>query len=308
MDESPTRVPAGSLPVRGYDDKNRTIEHPSAAELASRVRAIGQEGSQFIVLLRIPHMPHDSLQAGLGDAPGTLLVSFRTGDDPWQEATVPAEAAPGLFLAWAANEPGWQGDHAWERAGWWNPADPPEPDPEAAAWASGQAQRFIDEGYLEFDELVDALHELSDSDPRLSSAQAQAIAAPLWRERVAAQAAWGASDCDRLTAAFADLDGRGIVARENFACCQNCGTTEIWGEADDATRGYAFFHMQDTEYAPQGAVHLSYGSRSDATEDVESIGEEIVKVLGEHGLRTEWNGSRKTRIEVLVPDWRRRLK
>lgn len=308
MDESPTRVPNGSLAVRGYDNRNHTIEHPSAAELSARVQAIGQEGSEFLVLTRIPYMPHDTLQAGRNDEHSPLLVSFRVGEEPWQEAEVPAEAGPALFLAWAANEPGWQGDHAWERAEWWDPVDPPEPDPETAAWATEQAQRYIDEGYLEFDELVESLHELSESQPRLSTMQARAIVSPLWRERVAEQTAWGVSDCDRLTEAFADLDGRGIVARENFTCCQNCGSTEIWGEADDATRGYAFFHMQDTEHAPGGSLHLAYGSRSNTVEDVVAIGGEVVKVLGEHGLRTEWDGSNKTRIEVLVPDWRRRLR
>jgi len=36
-----------------------------------------------------------------------------------------------------------------------------------------------------------------------------------------AQREWpSVTDCDRLDRAFADLNGRGIVARQNFACCK----------------------------------------------------------------------------------------
>src|SRR4029079_1351153 len=73
-----------------------------------------------------------------------------------------------------------------------------------------------------------------------------------------AQREWpSVTDCDRLDRAFADLNGRGIVARQNFACCSNCGHAEI-GEEIDAEKergtkviGYTFFHLQDTERAAE---------------------------------------------------------
>lgn len=299
--------PTERLAVRGYDNHNRHFANPATTDLSEQVRLLGHGDSEFIVLLRIPYMPHDSMQASRSGETGPISVSFRIGEEPWMEADVPADEAPALFLAWAREEPGWQGDHAWEQAEWWLPADTAAPDPETATWAAGQAQRFIDEGYLEFEEIVQNLHEMTDSDQELSTMQARAITTPLWRARVAEQADWGVTDCEVLTAAFEELDGRGIVAREHFTCCQNCGSTEIWDEAGSETRGYVFFHMQDTERAVHGSLHLAYGARSNEPEDVAAIGREVVEVLNANGLDTEWDGSDKSRIEVVDLDWKRKL-
>ena len=39
---------------------------------------------------------------------------------------------------------------------------------------------------------------------------------------------WPATtDCDRLDAAFAELEGAGIAARANFTCCSTCGESEL---------------------------------------------------------------------------------
>src|SRR5262245_61330412 len=47
----------------------------------------------------------------------------------------------------------------------------------------------------------------------------------------AEEATWkGPTDCDRLDAAFAALQRRGVVARQNFSCCSNCGHGEMWDE------------------------------------------------------------------------------
>jgi hypothetical protein len=74
------------------------------------------------------------------------------------------------------------------------------------------------------------------------------------------------TDCDRLDAAFEELERNGIVARANFTCCSNCGRAEIGGPMQEAAarglcvRGYAFFHQQSTERAVEGSgVMLKYG-------------------------------------------------
>src|SRR5262249_15271978 len=41
-------------------------------------------------------------------------------------------------------------------------------------------------------------------------------------------------DCDRLDAAFAAMQRRGVIARQNFSCCSNCGHGEMWGEMRSA--------------------------------------------------------------------------
>jgi hypothetical protein len=302
-----THTPDEPLPVRGRDNEDRTFAHPTAAELAERVRRLGSGGEEWIVVDRVPQMPHDVVQAASEREGAPLEVSFRIGDEPWREAVLDPDAAAEVFVAWARDEPGWEGDHPWVLAEWWRPEPAPEPDPAAAAEARELAATYLAEGYLPFDEVVRELHEQSEGDPPLTAAQAGAILAPMWRARVAEQAAWGTTDCDRLTAAFAELDRNGIVARERFTCCQNCGTFEIWEEAGPATRGYAFFHMQDAESAVDGSLYLSYGSRTDDADEAVAIGHEIVKTLAAHGLRPEWDGSVRTRVLITDLDWRKRL-
>src|SRR5438046_2664744 len=42
------------------------------------------------------------------------------------------------------------------------------------------------------------------------------------------QAGWESpTDCDRLDEAFAVLNQKGIVARQDFSCCNNCGHLDI---------------------------------------------------------------------------------
>ncbi|HEY1093764.1 MAG TPA: hypothetical protein VGE61_03615 [Glycomyces sp.] len=299
-------TPDEPLAVRGYDDRRPKFAHPTASELEARVRDVSEGTVEWIVVERVPYLPHDTIQAA-GDGDGRLVVSFRTGDEPWLEAVLDADVAAGLFAAWARREPGWEGGHPWAPAEWWDPAPVPAPAPEAAAETTVLAARYLQEGYLAFDDMVQALEDMSEADPPITRAQAREILAPMWREHVAAQADWGVTDCDRLTAAFAELDAGGIVAREHFACCQNCGVSEIWGEADPDDRGYVFFHMQDTESAGDGVLYLAYGSRSNLAEETVAVGHDVVEVLQAHGFRTSWDGSERTRLQITDLEWQKRL-
>ncbi|GAA2630188.1 DUF6891 domain-containing protein [Paractinoplanes durhamensis] len=117
-----------------------------------------------------------------------------------------------------------------------------------------------------------------------------------------AQATWPErTDSDRLTAAFRALDESRIVAREDFACCQNCGVTAIRDEvlAGSRARGYVFYHEQDAERAVLGGgLWLAFGPSA-------QIGEEIVAALRAEGLHVEWDGSPQQRIDVRLR-WARR--
>ena len=120
------------------------------------------------------------------------------------------------------------------------------------------------------------------------------------------------TDNDRLDAAFAELESRGILARQNYWCCGTCGCAAIDDEMAKLrrrkrpARGYAFFHNQDTECAVLGGgLYLNYGA--DSLDDVErvQIGKEIAKVLRSHKFRVIWNGELDTRILVRFK-WARR--
>jgi hypothetical protein len=129
----------------------------------------------------------------------------------------------------------------------------------------------------------------------------------------AAEAGWPAlTDCDRLDAAFAALEQRGVIARQNFSCCGNCGSSEIWDEIDaardagDPAHGYAFYHIQDTENAADGGgLYLNYGAVDEGEAAALSVAREIVDALRAKGLKADWDGSWDQRIGVSL-DWKRR--
>jgi hypothetical protein len=121
-------------------------------------------------------------------------------------------------------------------------------------------------------------------------------------EHRAAQGDWPeTTDCDRIDAAFAALDGIGIVARQHFSCCGSCGANDILDECKSVStdggtvRGYTFFHVQDTESAVGGeSLFLSYGT-------VDGDKDAAVAV----GLHPAWNGRHANRIGLPVV-WQRR--
>ncbi|WP_141561927.1 hypothetical protein [Micromonospora sp. WMMA1996] len=131
-----------------------------------------------------------------------------------------------------------------------------------------------------------------------------------------------------LTRAFAELNGIGVLARENFSCCGTCAAAEIHDERDDSRhwRGYLWFHQQDTEAllaSEDGGVYLGYGvyppadfdeaaydalseadQRARYQADLERLLDgEVFPVLHRHGMRVEWNRRQSTRIRVSGARW-----
>jgi hypothetical protein len=171
-------------------------------------------------------------------------------------------------------------------------------------------------GFAPIDEIVDEAVEVftdTTGDANALRGAALAVTERALLAHVAEQANWfGPTDCDRLDAAFAELDRAGIVARQHFSCCGTCGAHEIHDEMDQAekagtpSRGYTFFHVQDTEHAVGGeSLYLSYGAaEKDQTASV-AIGHEVVATLGRHGLSPTWNGKHAHRIARPLT-WRRR--
>jgi len=88
------------------------------------------------------------------------------------------------------------------------------------------------------------------------------------QEHVEAQAKWpAATDCDRLDRAFAELEEKGILCRQNFSDCLSGGHDAMQKEVAGAReqgrdiRGYTFFHAQDTDAVIEsGAVFLAFGA------------------------------------------------
>lgn len=157
------------------------------------------------------------------------------------------------------------------------------------------------------DQILDCINEILE----------QAIAA-----RQAEHATWPkVTDCDRLDAAFEELNRMGIMARHDWACCSNCGRAEMPDEFDRLDGqcngvpiiGYSFYHQQDTERAAEGdGLSLNFGSTEAAdNEDAYiqqclKVAQTVQQVLEKHGLTVLWNGTYEQRPHVAM-QWRRRM-
>lgn len=189
-----------------------------------------------------------------------------------------------------------------------------ESEAEALAFVERYASEKWREGFLSRDEVINmTLDALDDEYPGSSAIDRVERAF----ERAAAQlaseqATWPpVTDCDRLTEVFAKLDRAGIVAAENFSCCNNCGHGEMLSEIEQErltrpVRGYAFYHAQDTERAVQGGgLYVRYGSDIDDDAASVLVGREVFNALSEAGFKPEWNGSDSEAIFVPMT-WRKR--
>lgn len=172
-------------------------------------------------------------------------------------------------------------------------------------------------GFQPRDQIWQAADDICEdgADPDRLRAFASAELDRLWTEQRAAEASWsGRTDCDRLDAAFEELETTGVICRQDFTCCGTCGAAEIGMEIEEfernrgvRARGYAFYHMQDTERAIEGhGVYLGYGAAEAGEAAALAVGCEIVAALRSHGLKPEWDGSWGKRIHVPL-EWRRRF-
>lgn len=171
-------------------------------------------------------------------------------------------------------------------------------------------------GYAPVDEIIEESIDVfidATLNPAALHIAARAIADQALTAHRGQESEWSmVTDCDRLDAAFAELETIGIVARQHFSCCGTCGAQEIHEEMDQAekaglaVRGFTFFHVQDTEHAVAGeSLYLSYGAVTrDQVESV-AIGHEVVGALQRHGLSPGWNGKIAHRIALPLV-WQRR--
>jgi hypothetical protein len=173
----------------------------------------------------------------------------------------------------------------------------------------------VREGFDTRAEIIESLTQLWNNgyDYELLEPAVIRITDELLAEHYKAQATWNfQTDCDRLDQAFARLNDLGIVARQHYSCCYNCGTAEIWDEVDallqtQKVRGYAFYNQQDTESAYYYKhLNILYASLDNKPKHVTEIGQIIARTLGEVGLTVEWNNDPKKLIKVVNLDWKRR--
>ncbi|WP_030691834.1 DUF6891 domain-containing protein [Streptomyces globisporus] len=286
---------------------------PSEEDLTGLVRRIGAEGDRFLVLQRIPDLPSVFAQVWHA-AGGHFQLEHRVGapERHFETRLDGPERVAEVLAAWAGGETDWDAGLTWENMGF--PAAPavPELPQEVREELERRVRSLLVCGYDDRARLTRAVQEdvFDPAEHPVSREQAEALVDRLWLERVEEMAGWeGTTDPERITAAFAELDAAGIVAREHFTCCRSCGTAEI-GAEDGADRalGFVFFHTRCTEGAADGGtLHLLYGGFDGAAETTAAVGEEVAGALRGQGLSVRWDGDPGQAILVTGLDWRRRL-
>ena len=210
------------LPTRVETDRNQ------AARQVHRVSVSGKDrqptGLHAVTLARLT-----DIFAGRRKAPGARLG--RRTVEPCRSSTASAAAAP--------PSPGTP-----PAAGRAPDAEGPSIDQQRAD-AVAAAEATIHPGFVTRADasswLVDVLQDDPATYPDLTPQAAVEITEAAWTRLAAAQAAWSdEGDYPHVRAAFEELEGRGVLARMNFACCQTCGHSEIGRRA---ARGLPGLHV-----------------------------------------------------------------
>lgn len=172
-----------------------------------------------------------------------------------------------------------------------------------------EVKRLLRSGFYTLEEATQVASEIVEfSGPDI---QANILAQKSYNDILLEQNQWTEiNDCDRLMQAFEALRGEGVVCCENFSCCGNCGSSEIWEIVEMAQsmgktiKGYVFYHQQDTERAVEGdGLYFNYGSVQGLSE---ATAKRLVDQLANAGLKPTWNGSSSTRVFVPL-EWKRRM-
>ncbi len=139
--------------------------------------------------------------------------------------------------------------------------------------------------------------------------------AELLEEHRKEQACWPEiTDCDRLDAAFMELDRMGILARQNYeqTLTSGCAAIEVEAERERAGRpvlGYVFFHEQDIQSAVcYDGPALAWGAFVEDEKAWHHVAQTILEVLKRHGINGEWQGQCNCRIVITGMNWQRRRK
>jgi len=120
-----------------------------------------------------------------------------------------------------------------------------------------------------------------------------------------------------MNKAFSLMRKAGLVAYQNYECCQSCAGAAIAAEIErriaegkatrDGIKGCCFFHAQDAEDRDaRRPFFLAYGDVDvsgigDIGLDTVEVGRIVCGCLAAAGVKYEWDGNPNTRIKVTDP-------
>ncbi|MQY10216.1 hypothetical protein SRB5_03230 [Streptomyces sp. RB5] len=299
---------------------------PTEEKLQEFAAAVGGAGGLFLRMIRLG-FAKEKYEFFLHADDAGFHLSHHDGisERASGKAPVDLETVVRVMVGWARQNPGWDQGVDWVQR---RSAPASEPVPELPAYIREQVEGHVREilrtGFVARSDV--AKHAEDHVPGAVSAAQAQEIATRLWHERLAEQASWeGVTDAERIRNLFVFhfKDQGGIVARENFSCCRECGISKIRNMTSPTSRGWVFFHTQATkQVVDTGRLPLYFGSLDsygtldhqggwevvDGTDEATTaIGHEITAAIRAAGLTAEWNGSLDEAIVVKNLDWRKRL-
>jgi hypothetical protein len=158
-------------------------------------------------------------------------------------------------------------------------------------------------------------YELSGQALAEAKATMKDVVANLFEQHQKEQATFPeVTDCDRLDAAFADLEQQGVLTAQNAGYTQSDGFDDISERYAGLSKkqqktfvGFVFFHGQDLERVLESRkLLLAFGAgNGDSKQDIKA-GKLVQKVLTAHGFKVEWNGKSDTRLELATFTWQKR--
>jgi hypothetical protein len=198
-----------------------------------------------------------------------------------------------------------------------------EPDEGAKPWkknmlkpgVSDEITKLVRAGFYDKERLTQIVSEELFAPGELDAADVAAAVDQEFAKHEAEKKTWPAiTDCDRLDAAFAALNKRGIIALHNAGLTQSDGYDDFRAALMSRPQpasvvGYCFYHSQDVERAIQGdGLFLAFGPRN--PKDEETKGPEIGIVVREEleraGLKVKWDGTFAARMSVPQFVWQKR--
>ena len=188
---------------------------------------------------------------------------------------------------------------------------------EMREYVEGWIDLQVRAGYDELEDLQDNLAELLDDElPEAPAEEAEAFRTRLdqgYAAQLRAEASWTQPTTnDRISAAFAELCNRGVVALEDAGTTMSDGWSDVHDARDTIPDAWAatFFHRQDVERGVEGdGLMLAFGAFVDGDQhEPESLRAAglVREVLRRHGVDTAWSGTLDRRIELLPFEWRKR--
>lgn len=179
---------------------------------------------------------------------------------------------------------------------------------EAIAWRI-QSGFYIADEIIDF--MVNRVSNTTDMNIRNTMKMVRRIVATEWATQLEKQQTWPdePTPSDKLEKAFSSLErNHKVLARMNQGCCKTCGREQVAEDRDDDTRGYVFFHEQETESIVKGGdLHLTFGSFTKSKKKDQEVGDVVVRSLRRAGLSVKWTGDPRREILVLCREWRRRI-